>query len=89
MEPKRELTTRRFALHMVFLTGVVLLLGATMGLAFAKAPGREPEVRELLAYVAWISLTGMLGALLFVVWGVIRFWRTRRLDRVLVDELSD
>ena len=45
MESERKLVTRRFILYMVFLIVMISLLWTTMGLAFAKAPGREPEVQ--------------------------------------------
>jgi protein-S-isoprenylcysteine O-methyltransferase Ste14 len=75
MESTRSLATRRFILHMILLGLLMGVLGTTMVLAFVKASGKGPEVQQFLAYVAWMSLAGMLGALVFVAWGAFRFWR--------------
>lgn len=77
MAAETGLTPRRFALQAVLLSALVMLMGGTMALAFAKIPGREAHVQKFLAYVAWFSLAGMLGAIVFLLWAVMRFCRRR------------
>ena len=77
MATEAGLTPRRFALLATLLSALVVLMGGSMMLALAKIPGREAHVQKFLAYVAWFSLAGMLGAVVFLVWAVMRFCHRR------------
>ena len=77
MATGQRLTPHRFGLQVGFLGVLVLLMGTSMMLAFGKIPGRELHVQKFLAYVAWLSLAGMLGAMVLLVWAVMRFYRRR------------